>query len=430
VSSTTGISRDTLTEQLKRHKDAAERALSQLQVDGKGLFSMSSEAAQDYKNELAAAQEVKSVLDGLDSLGNIDKYLNEGVGTPSAASGLTNPHGLEVKSLSDVFTSSEQYRAFREANGEFGRQDVLEGAYEGKSIFNLSAGTLSRASFGGGTDTGLHERPLRKERIRDLFIPSTTKDAMIHGVRETGWVNNAGIVKQRSADGTTWAPDALESSLTFKTETFPVAEVAHTLTAHKNILADEPRLRSFLNGRMVDGIKYKEDFELLHGSGGTEAITGLFNTPDVQEYDGLATDKYSIQVRRAITKSLLAEYQPTGIVVSPTMWEAIEIETDDTGAFRVAVAIAVGAQKRVWRLDVVETTAMSDENFLVGAFRYGATLHDREKVSVSVSSEHASNFAKGLVTFRADERLALEVHRPESFVIGTWTEPTAPGAGG
>jgi hypothetical protein len=426
VSSTTGISRTTLTEQLKRHKDAAETALGQLQVDGKGLFSMSSEAAQDYKNELSAAQEVKSALDGLDALANIDKYLNEGVGTPSAASGLTNPQGLEVKSLSDVFTASDQYKAFREAGVEFGRQDMLEGAFEGKSIFNLSAGTVERASFGGGTDTGLHERPLRKERIRDLFIPSTTKDAMIHGVRETGWVNNAGIVKQRSADGLSWAPDALESNITFKTETFPVAEVAHTLTAHKNILADEPRLRSFLNGRMIDGIKYKEDFELLHGVGGTEAITGLFNTPDVQEYDGLASDKYSIQVRRAITKALLAEYQPTGIVVSPTMWEAIEIETDDTGAFRVAVAVAVGATKRVWRLDVVETTAMSDANFLVGAFRYGATLHDREKVSVSVSSEHANNFAKGLVTFRADERLALEVHRPESFVIGTWTEPTAP----
>jgi len=424
--STNGISRSTLTEQLKRHKEGAERALGQLQVDGKGLFSMSSEAAQDYKNELSAAQEVKSVLDGLDSLSNMDKYLNESVGTPSAASGLANPQGLEVKSLGDVFTSSEQYRAFREASGEFGRQDVLEGAYEGKSIFNLSAGTVQRASFGGGTDTGLHERPLRKERIRDLFIPSTTKDAMIHGVRETGWVNNAGIVKQRSTDGTAWAPDAPESNITFKTDTFPVAEVAHTLTAHKNILADEPRLRSFLNGRMIDGIKYKEDFELLHGVGGTEAITGLFNTPDIQEYDGLATDKYSIQVRRAITKALLAEYQPTGIVVSPTMWEAIEIETDDTGAFRVAVAIAVGAQKRVWRLDVVETTAMSDANFLVGAFRYGATLHDREKVSVSVSSEHANNFAKGLVTFRADERLALEVHRPESFVVGTWTEPTVP----
>ncbi|MFB7890263.1 phage major capsid protein [Cellulosimicrobium cellulans] len=424
MSSTTGISRSTLTEQLKRHKEAADAAIGQLQVDGKGRFSIDSEPYKDYQDNLAAAQEVKGLLDGMDELKNIDKFLNEPVGTPSAASGLSNPQDLEVKSLADVFTRSEEYRRFAESGQGIGRQSVMVGELEGKSIFNLSAGTVSRATFGGGTDRGLTERPLRKERVRDLFEASTTKDAMIFGVRETGWVNNAGIVKQRNAAGDGWPAPAPESSLTFVTDTFPVAEVAHTLTAHKNILADEPRLRAFLNGRMIDGIKYKEDFELLHGVGGTEAITGLFNTPDVQEYAGLATDKYSIQIRRAITKSLLAEYQPNGIVVSPTMWEAIEIETDDNGAFRVAVAVAIGAEKRVWRLNVVETTAMSDENFLVGAFRNGATLHDREKVSVSVSSEHADNFSKGLVTFRADERIALEVNRPESFVVGTWTAPT------
>jgi HK97 family phage major capsid protein len=53
----------------------------------------------------------------------------------------------------------------------------------------------------------------------------------------------------------------------------------------------------------------------------------------------------------------------------------------------------------------------------------GAQLYDRENVSVTVSSENADNFERGVLTFRADERVALEVSRPESFVIGTWTTP-------
>src|SRR5690606_31637887 len=128
----------------------------------------------------------------------------------------------------------------------------------------------------------------------------------------------------------------------------------------------------------------------------------------------------SLPTRRS-SDLLLAEYDPTGLVVSPEMFEKIEVEEDDNGAFRVAVSVAVGAEKRIWRVNVVETTAMTNANFLLGAFGLGASLHDRESVSVKVSTEHGTNFTDGACTFLASERLALEVPRPESFVIGTWT---------
>jgi HK97 family phage major capsid protein len=254
-------------------------------------------------------------------------------------------------------------------------------------------------------------------------------------VRETGWVNNAKQVRQRyAADGVSPATGAdsdvfgkkPKSKIQLATVMYPVATIAHTLDAHKNILDDEPRLRTFLNHRMTDGVKYQEDFDLLHSVGGanSEEITGLFNVPGVQEYTGLADDKFSVQIRRAITKAQLAEYDPTGIVLSPTMWEQVEVEEDGYGGFRVAVNVAIGAVKQVWHLDVVSTTAMSDENFLIGAFGLGAQLHDREQVNVIMSTENNDNIERNVVTFRAEERLALEVPRPESFVVGEWTEPT------
>ena len=104
----------------------------------------------------------------------------------------------------------------------------------------------------------------------------------------------------------------------------------------------------------------------------------------------------------------------------------IEVEVDTTGAFRVAVSVAIGAEKRIWRLNVVETTAMSNTKFLIGAFGMGAQLHDRESVSVKVSTENSDNMERGVVTFLGSERLALEVPRPESFVVGTWTAPSNP----
>lgn len=433
-----GLDVKTLRDTLVEKRADVERIAASFKVDEKGRFSVSTEQNKDYLAAVAAANEVKGLLDAAESASNIDAYLDAPAGASLAAgSHAANPGGrTEVKSLADVFIESDSFQAARERG--FGDRPHVAAGFEGKSIFNLSAGQVQHQTLGSADDRGLYELQKRKTHIRDLFPSSTTKAAVLYGVRETGWVNNAAITYQRRAADETAAPignDTIghgsrdvfglspESNITLETVLFPVSEISHWLPAHKNILADEGRLRSFLNTRMVDGVKYAEDYELLHGTGGGEKVTGIFNTTGVQAYTGLSADQYSVQVRRAITKALIAEYEPTGLVVSPTMWEALEIEETDDGHFRLATSVAVGAQKRVWQLDVVQTTAMADAQFLMGAFGMGAQLHDRESVSVTASSEDSDNFRRGVITLRADERLALEVSRPESFVVGTWTVP-------
>ncbi|MBD0688839.1 hypothetical protein [Streptomyces sp. CBMA123] len=43
-----------------------------------------------------------------------------------------------------------------------------------------------------------------------------------------------------------------------------------------------------------------------------------------------------------------------------------------------------------------------------------------EADSVTVSNENGLNFENGVITIRADERVALQAPRLESFVVGTW----------
>lgn len=418
----------------------AERIASTFKVDEKGRFSIEPEQHADYVKAVNEAKSAKAVLDGLEASAAHREYL-DAPAEPSIAGqhyGQPLQQGNEFKQFSDVLLQSDAYRAALEA-GAFSDQASsskpinLFSNVEGKSIFNYTAGSVSLQALGAHESTGMHEQAKRKWHIRDLFPKSTTKAAMLHSVRETGWVNNAAMVNQKyAADGVNpavgnpatdkWG-NAPESFINLTGQIIPIATIKHQLKAHKSILADEGRLRTFLDTRMVDGIKYAEDRDLLTAVGGPERITGLYNQDDVQEYTGLATDKHSVQIRRAITKAMLAEYDPTGLVISPTMWESVEVETDNTGAFRVLVSVAIGAEKRVWQLSVVSTTAMGDDKFLLGAFGMGSMIHDRESVSVAVSSEHDRNFTEGTVTFLAEERLAFECVRPESHVIGTWTPP-------
>ncbi|MYW67147.1 phage major capsid protein [Streptomyces sp. SID8379] len=422
-----------LKAQLAEKSAEAERISQTFKVEDNGGFVVSTEQANAFKKVSADAMELKQLIADAEGMHEVKQYLDAPDATPAAGQhyGQQPQQFTEGKSLGDMFVESDAFK--RASEGGFRDRPYVRAEMEGKSIFSLSAGSVTHQTLGSAQNLGISEREFRKFHVRDLFPKSSTKQAVLYGARETGWTNNAKQVKERyAADGTspatgadtdTWGR-APRSKLSLVPVMYPVAEIAHLIDAHKNILADEPRLKTFINSRMIEGVKYQEDWDLLHSVGDGQSLTGIFNTPGVQQYSGLSTDKYSVQIRRSITKALLAEYDPTGIVLSPTMWEHVEVEEDDTGAFRVALQIAVGAKKQVWRLNVVETTAMADENFLVGAFGLGAQLHDREAVSVTVSSENADNFEKGLITVRADERVALEVPRPESFVIGTWTQPT------
>lgn len=421
----------------------AERIASTFKVDDQGRFTISTEQHQAYVSAVEAGKEAKSFLDAVEAQESHAAYLNGSDDASVAGQHYGQPNAqVEGKSLgsdfASVFVDSDAYKAAREAG--FNRGAVaIHAEAEGKSIYNFSGGTVTVQATGPAENLGILEGAKRKTHIRDLFPQMSTSASVLYGVRETGWVNNAKQVNQKyAADGVSAATGndatdvwgrAPKSNITLSPVMYPVAAVRHALDAHKDILSDEPRLRSFLNMRMVDGVKYAEDYALLHSVGSGEQITGLYNVSGVQQYTGLPTDNYSVQVRRAITKAVLAEYDPTGLVISPTRWEQIEVEMDKQGQFRVAVSVSIGGVKQVWRLNVVETTAMDDTNFVIGAFGMGAQLYDREQVSVSVSSEHASNFTDGIVTFLGEERIAFEVPRPESFVIGSWTTPgvNAPG---
>ncbi|ELR5846176.1 phage major capsid protein, partial [Salmonella enterica] len=72
-----------------------------------------------------------------------------------------------------------------------------------------------------------------------------------------------------------------------------------------------------------------------------------------------------------------------------------------------------------------ETQAMTQNNFLTGAFSMAAQIFDRMEIEVLLSTENEDDFVKNMVTIRAEERLAMTVYRPEAFVTGQVTASSA-----
>ncbi|WP_299259767.1 phage major capsid protein [uncultured Kushneria sp.] len=264
---------------------------------------------------------------------------------------------------------------------------------------------------------GIVAQPDRVATIRDLIMPGRTTSNAIEYVRETGFTNNAAP----QVEGELKA----QSDMAFELATANVRTIAHWIPATKQILDDAPQLASYIDGRLRYGLTYVEEEQLLLGDGTGQNILGLI--PQATSYNtGLnkAGDTRIDAIRHAILQVRLAEYRASGIVLHPTDWERIELTKTDDNAYVFANPTAQ-TQPRLWGLPVVETTAMPEGQMMVGAFNMAAQIFDRETTTVEVSTEDRDNFVRNMVTVRAEERLAMCVYRPESFVVGSFPDTSA-----
>jgi HK97 family phage major capsid protein len=265
---------------------------------------------------------------------------------------------------------------------------------------------------------GIVAPPTRRMTVRDLITPGRTAGNAIQFVKETGFTNNAATVTETAG---TAKP---QSDIKFDVVNTSVTTIAHYVKATKQILDDAPQLQSYIDGRLRYGLMYVEENQLLNGGGTGTDLNGIYTqastyaAPIAPSAAGNLT-KIDV-IRLAILQAALAEYPVTGIVMHPSDWTDIELTKTDQGQY-LFTNPQNGTEPRLWRLPVVETQAMSIDRFLVGAFRLGAQLFDREDANVEISTEDQDNFIKNLVTIRAEERLALAVYRPEAFVKGTYT---------
>lgn len=421
---------------LRTKADEIEKIANAWTVEGDTVV-VDNDQHSAYLKAITDAEEIKSLIVAEEQAAGVFEFLNKPTGPPAAAGEAadTARSTMRSKSLAQQWLESDAFQEMKASDfRSFGQvaafnQSIAE--FETKDIYSAMAGEVSLPALGRQQDLGFTPRMLRPGRVRDLFPAETTTANLLYGIRETGFTNNAAVVPERTAaDGgpATGGPTDVyglkpRSDLQIVPVTYPLATIAHIMYVHKQTLADEPRMRGIIDRDLVDGIKMVEDAQILWGDGVGDNLTGIMNTPGIQTYTGDAADPRTAQLRRAMTRAILAYFVPTGIVMHPLDWEDLELERDNTGAYRLAVNVAVGGEQRVWRMRIIDTPAMTEGRYLLGAFGTGAKLYDREAVNIQVSTENRDMFERNAVTLRCEERLGLVVDRPESFVAGTLTTP-------
>lgn len=315
------------------------------------------------------------------------------------------------KSLGEIIIESESFKAM--AGGK-----QRSASIEVKSITSdpASAGVLVEPQ----RLPGILGPPDQALLVRDLLMPGTTISNAIEYTREKLFTNAAATVAELAQKP--------QSDITFDMTSTTVKTLAHWMYASRQILDDAAQLATYINGRLVYGLKYAEEQQLLLGDGTGQNLLGII--PQATAFDeslvttlAVATPNKMDILRAAMLQVQLALYPPSGLVLNPIDWASITLTKDANGNYMVANPQSTLSQI-LWSLPVAASMSMTQGEFLVGAFTLGAQIFDREQANIAISYEDRDNFVKNAVTIRAEERLALAVYRPAAFVHGSFTPAT------
>jgi HK97 family phage major capsid protein len=305
-----------------------------------------------------------------------------------------------VKSYGEQIVESDLYKNLM-AKG--GRGTI---SMDLKQVTSTAAGGLIRPLY----ETDIVALPQRRFTIRDLLPVIPIATSSVDYPKQASRTNNAATVAEAAAKP--------YSDYAWTNATAPVRVIAHLAKLTRQAMDDAPRLVGEVDAEMRYGLGLVEEAQILNGNGTGQNLSGIMTQATAYVAPFVISGATSLDMLRlAMLQAAMALYPADGIVLSQLDWARIQLQKTTDGAYLFANPQGT-VEARLWGLPVVDTPAMPVDAFLVGAFRFGATLYDRMGVEILISTENADDFEKNLATMRAEERIALAVKRPGSFIVG------------
>lgn len=290
-------------------------------------------------------------------------------------------------------------------------------------MFTRAVGEWSSTGPGGGYDpsgsgnllpVGQPIAPIPRQArlyLRDLIPTMTTTLAAIPYVQE---LNPTAYESASSVPEGGLKPNATLSFVGAKAD--PTV-LAATLVISKQLFEDAQAVIQYINTRLPYLVKFKEDNELLNGSGTWPDITGILQTAGVQSQATVNTDNAQT-FGASFADVELHDGTPTAVVLNPTnAWNMFtKRAAGGSGTFDAGTPFSA-LPLTVWGVPTYRTRAIPLNQALVGDFQLGAMIADREEVNIQTYRERYAEMNQILMV--CEERIGLMVFRPDLFVNTT-----------
>ena len=257
---------------------------------------------------------------------------------------------------------------------------------------------------------GFVEGATRPVQLLDILPMARTSFEQVQYMEETTRTHGAA----ERGEGAAFA----SSTFALTERTSPVRKITDSIPVTDEQLEDVAQVESYLNGRLIFGLRQRLDSQVLVGDGTGVNLRGILNTPGIQT-QARGADPIPDAIFRAITRvRVTGRAQPTHIAMHGNDWQSVRLMRTADGLYIWGNPSEPGPD-RMWGLPVVQTEAGAVGTAYVGSFLPPwVSLFERRGVDVQVGFV-GSQFTEGRRTMRADGRFALAVFRPAAFCTVT-----------
>lgn len=369
---------------------------------------------------LAESETIRKAIEQDNTILGLKTFLTEPDGkTPLGSDGVISQPFEAAKSFGEQFVESEAYKSvIRDGKvatfGKFGvdlKGSLFPSGPAGRKATFTTTATGLDSTVNYANTGGIILVEQQKPTIRDLMNVGQTSMNAVPFIKETSFTNAAGMVAEEG--------EKPEATLATDDASAPVKKIAVVIKVADEVFADFPMMRDYVNSRLRDMVVLKEDNQLLNGTGSGAQITGILQTSGIQT-QAQGSDTNADAIHKAITKvRSVGFFEPDALVCHPTDWQLLRLAKDEHLQYYGGGPFTGIAGDSYWGLKVVVTTAIAAGTALVGAFRLGAMIWQREGVKVEAFDQNEDDVNFNRITVRVEERLALTVYRPLAFCTVT-----------
>lgn len=365
-------------------------------------------------NELAKHAET---LEAAEKAANDHADREKGVrGFAFAGGGKGREDAHQAKSLGQLVREEKGFQSWAKGGAGGGIKLNFDEAYpsdilaKGANFETMRTKALMSTSAGWAPESirapGFVEMATRPIQVLDIFPMFKTGQAAYTYMEETTRNHNAA----EKAEGATFA----ESEFAFTEKTSPVKKITDSLPVTDEQLEDVEGVESYINGRLVFGLRRRLDGQCIVGDATGANLRGLKNVAGINTQAKGADPAMDAFYKGMTAVRLTGRALPTHHLMHPEDWQGIRLTRTADGIYIFGAPTEAGPE-RLWGLPVVQQDADVQGRGYTGSFTPECTsLFEKKGVDIELGYV-GTQFAEGKRTVRGDCRFALVFFRPAAF---------------
>jgi HK97 family phage major capsid protein len=394
-----------------------------------GMRTLALKAKETVADATLTNAEKKTVLDQVevdlkafsDTIAVHEQAQRLMVGGESADDAKSGAEQAVTKSLGQQVIDSDGYKS------------MMNGQSKGVTVELKVAGTIDEGvipAYSGGAGLagqltapqflpGIVPLKFQPLTVEDLLASGTTGASSISYVIEAAFQDLTAMVLEKGVKP--------QLDLTLARRQDNVGKAANVAKVTDEMFQDAPQFQSYLQNRMMFGVRRVKESQLLNGSGIAPNVQGLLQRTGLATAVVTVTPLTAVKALEGIFNQITALravsfVEPDAIVIHPTDFQTIRLGKDNnlqyygggpfTGAYGNSGPSNVS---EIWGLKTVVTTAIAQGTALVGGFQECAQVFNRQGITLEMTNSNVDDFVNNLLTLRAESRFALACYRPAGF---------------